>query len=210
LHLAFLNFLTMPAKLITFPKPKPKAKRSSNKPPAPLTMPAVASFLRDTRGLVDWTASDLAKTLGANLAQANAALPLLSMQGYIKSAGSNRWLTTIAGEQLSGSVTPRFEKAAIDRALGALNERVRSLNKDSGAEFTVTRALAFGDFLGQGSRVQAAQVALQLKPRTEPGSALALRRAEEKLFTALRGRSPMLHVLRFEDWMSVRTHRKLL
>jgi hypothetical protein len=119
-------------------------------------------------------------------------------------------MTTIAGEQLSGSVMPRFEKAAVARALDALKERLRSLHKDPDAEFTVARAVAFGDFLGQASRVQAAQVALQLKARSGQGSALAARRAEDKLFTSLRARSPMLQLIRFEDWMSIRTHRKLL
>jgi hypothetical protein len=203
----------MPAKLISFAPKPPRGKTKKpprEKPPVPLTMPAICSFLKDTRGMVTWTPSHLAKTLGANLAQVSDALPLLAMQGYIKAAGGHQWMTTIAGESLSGSVTPRLQPEAVERALAALKERIRALNKDAAAEFTVARAVAFGDFLEPAPRVQAADVGLQLKRRNGDGSPVADRRSEEALFSALRARSSSFRLVRFEDWMSTRTRRKLL
>src|SRR5690348_17434974 len=73
----------MPKKIITFPAaPKQKIKRSKAEKPAPpqLGREAVFSFLKDTRGMISWTARDLAETLNVTLAEANIALPILEMQ----------------------------------------------------------------------------------------------------------------------------------
>lgn len=48
-----------------------------------LAREAVFSFLKDTRGMISWTAGDMAETLGVTLAQANDALPVLEMQGML-------------------------------------------------------------------------------------------------------------------------------
>ena len=173
-------------------------------------MPAVCSFLKDTRGLVAWSAADLAKALGSSLALANQAIPLLTLQGYVKAAEDGRWMTTIAGEQLSGSVMPRFRRTAVDRALDTLKERIRSLNNSLDADFAISRAVAFGDFLGPAPRVQAADVGILLKRRGEALAPVAERKMENALLTSLRARSQMLRLVRYEDWMSVRRHRKLL
>ena len=215
----------MSGKLIVFPPvSEAKSKKASRKNPlVQLTMPAVSSFLKDTRGLVTWKAADMAKTLGVSLRQANDAIPLLGMQGYIKAAAKDEWMTTIAGEQLSGSTPPHFQKAAVERALTALEERIRELRENQDSPFTITTALAFGEFLGNASRVQAADVGIELKPRNggkrsnrkvagvpaEPNSALGGRRARQALFATLRARSPVFHLVPYSEWMSARTHRKL-
>jgi hypothetical protein len=195
----------MPARdIIAFPsrsssdqKKKVKASKSSQ---AELSRNAVFSFLKDTRGMLSWTARDLAKTLDVTLAQANEGLPILEMQGYVKRSGGE-WLTTLAGEEVSGSAAPRFRREAVEQALMELRERIRKLNADRNAQASVARAVAYGDFLSDRARVQAADVGIEIK---------APRGATKPLLTMLRAKSAMLHLHAFEAWMVERTHRKLI
>ena len=65
---------------------------------------AVMSFLKDTRGSVTWTARDLTETLGIATADTAKVLAIMEMQGYVKPIhGGKQWLTTSAGEIVSGS-----------------------------------------------------------------------------------------------------------
>lgn len=204
----------MPAKgVIVFPsgssakKSKPKGKKSDvrSQSQPQLVREAVLSFLKDTRGVISWTAGDMAKALGVTLAQANDALPILEMQGYVRRSGKSDWLTTIAGESLSGSATPRFRKEAVDEALNQLRERIRALNADRKAPVTVTNAVAYGDFLSERAQAQAADVGIELKARGRGDAP-----PDNQPLTALRARSPMLRLRSFESWMAKRTHRKLV
>jgi hypothetical protein len=208
----------MPARdAIVFPSSKSPDKDSSGKrkrdkarkgPSPELSRDAVFSFLKDTRGMVSWTARDLAKTLGVTLAQANDALPILEMQGYVKRTGKNEWLTTIAGESFSGSMTPRYRKEAVEGALEELRGRIRKLNSDRSTDVTVASAVAFGDFLSGRARVQAADVGIEIEPR---GRKKALdQRAMLAVLAGLRAKSAMLHLHKFEKWMGERTHRGLI
>src|SRR5215831_8769759 len=108
-------------KIVPFPpagaKTKPKHKNGSESTREAVSREAVFSFLKDTRGAVTWTAADLARTLRVSIAQAKQVLPILEMQGYIRAAEHDEWMTTIAGEQISGSAAPHFEKINVDRAL---------------------------------------------------------------------------------------------
>jgi len=158
--------------------------------------------------MVSWTARDLAQTLGATFAQANEALPILEMQGYVKREGKDEWLTTIAGESVSGSVAPRFQREAVERALDQLGERLRQFNADRNGGLIVTDAVAFGDSLSDRARVQAADVGIAVAPRGEKG---APRIAPGKqLLANLRAKSPMLHLYPLAGWMMQRTHRGLI
>ncbi len=199
----------MPSKkIIPFPDARiqkterPKSEKST---PPQLVREAVFSFLKDTRGMISWTARDLAQTLNVTLEQANVALPILEMQGYVKRSGDDEWLTSIEGESISGSVTPRYKREAVEETLNALRERIRQTNADRKSGVTVVRAVAYGDFLSGRPRAQAADVGIGLTARTRLDS-----KHEAQILTALRAKSPMLHVHRFEPWMSARTHRNLL
>jgi hypothetical protein len=155
--------------------------------------------------MVSWTARDMAGTLNVSLAQANDALPVLEMQGYVKHSGKDEWITTIAGESVSDSVTPRYRKEAVQGALDELRSRIRELNDDRTAAVTVTGAVAYGDFLSERARVQAADVGVELEPR---GKNMAP--APKQIFTRLRARSAMLQLHRLEKWMAERTHKRLI
>ena len=158
--------------------------------------------------MVSWTARDLAQTLGATFAQANEALPILEMQGYVKREGKDEWLTTIAGESVSGSVAPRFQREAVERALGELRERIRQFNADRSSNVAVTDAVAFGDFLSDQARVQAADVGIAVVARGQHGAPRTA--ASKQLLGTLRAKSPMLHLHPFAEWMAQRSHRKLI
>lgn len=205
-------------------------------------MPAVPaaealSFLKDTKGALNWTTRDLAETLRIGPKEAEQILAVLEIQGYVKPLHGEKgvWLTTPAGEAVCGSKAPRFSRASVENALSALSERIAVFNRaaagkrgsarnkseapseDTKQEFRVSEAVAFGDFLGGFSadraRVQAADVGIQLVRREpaghDPNSAVeqAARRAVIK---QLRGGSALLNLRPYEKWMSHRAHRKLL
>src|SRR5260370_7750944 len=82
------------------------------------------------------------------------ALALLQGQGYVQAArqkgsahSAGQWITTPAGETVSGAKPPRFTRASVDQALAALKNRIKQSNKDPRIPYRVTDALAFGDFL---------------------------------------------------------------
>lgn len=198
----------MPKKIIPFPaapKQKPRRAKSEKSASPQLVREAVFSFLKDTRGMISWTARDLAETLNVTPAQANIALPVLEMQGYVKLTGNGEWLTTIEGETVSGSVTPRYKREAVEDALKALRDHIRELNADRNSGVKIVRAVSYGDFLADRPRAQAADVGIELTARAHPDA-----KHETPILTTLRAKSPMLHLHRFQPWMSSRTHRDLL
>jgi hypothetical protein len=180
-------------------------------------IPAVAalSFLKDTKGAVTWTAGALAETLKTSRREAEQAIALLAAQGYVQRAsGTADWMTTPAGESVSGAKSPRFTRESVERAVESLKERIKQVNKDAKAAFRITDALAFGDFLlSARARVQAADVGIALAPRgkevDELRSALAAR-AEHQFLKQLRGKTALLHIKPYAVWMSKRSHRNLL
>ena len=182
-------------------------------PKVPLA--AVFSFLKETRGMVTWTTRDLAATLLISNAAAGEVIPYLSMQGYVRAtAKDSEWLTTMAGENVSASATPRFSREAVQRALGSLGERIKEFNRNHASDYAIKNAVAFGDFLGDRPRVQAADVGIELErksAKTGAKFAAASERALElDLLRDIRGRSPLFHLRRYEPWMKTRTHRKIV
>jgi DNA-binding MarR family transcriptional regulator len=177
-----------------------------------LSIAAVFSFLKDTRGLTTWTPDDLAKTLKIGRSDANRVIEILELQGYVKPAESTGdWLTTIAGETVSGSATPRFTADSVESALESLTERIAEFNRAHGSAFKIIQAVAFGDFLAGRARAQAADVGILLEPKKlrAEGSA-SLRRAPSEVLRRLRARSAAVRLLAYENWMTRRTHRDLL
>jgi DNA-binding transcriptional regulator YhcF (GntR family) len=180
---------------------------------SPLPPAAALSFLKETRGTASWSAQDLAKSLNVSIATVRQVIPFLQAQGYIEASGSAGWLTTVAGDTVAGSKPPRFTPEVVETALSALAGRIKAANQDASARFRVTKAVAFGDFLADRARVQAADVGVQLSLRgpasAEAGSAVE-KAAEREFLRQLRGKYPILSIRPYEDWMSSRSHRKLL
>lgn len=120
------------------------------------------SFLRETRGVTTWTARNMADSLKIGVADAKRVIPILELQGYVKPAGANEWITTLSGDDVSGSKPPRFTRERVAQALDDLRRRIGEINWDSKAPYKITDAVAFGDFLGDRSRVQGAEVGIRL------------------------------------------------
>jgi hypothetical protein len=173
---------------------------------------AAFSFLKETKGLLTWTPGDLAKSLKISLAEAKQVLASLEMQGYIKPQGNGEWLTTLAGETVSGAKTPRFTPESIEEALAALRSRIKLVNQDSRSLYKITDAVAFGDFLSGQARAQAADVGIQLVRRKSEGGEHSKKEQVARLafLKQLRGKTQMLAVRPYEEWMGSRTHRSLL
>jgi hypothetical protein len=85
------------------------------------------------------------------------------------------------------------------------------VNEDPNADYKITDAVAFGDFLSDSARVQAAEVGIRLacKKGRLTGSAKE-HRTELAFLKRLRGKSALLHVIPYEEWMSARSHLRLL
>ena len=192
------------------PKPKHVTKAPANIPPIPAE--AALSFLKDTKGLVTWSARDLAAALHVSRPQADEIAAVLEAQGYVKRHGEE-WITTPAGTSVSGAKQPRFTPDSVNQALDALTSRMAAANKNPKAPFKITDAVAFGDFLGKDcARVQAAEVGVRVVRRddkTEPKSFSDVRE-EQKFLQELRARSAMLNLKPYAEWMSRRAHIPVL
>jgi hypothetical protein len=205
------------------PRKQPRGPSESPKEPAvarrltALSIPAEAalSFLKDTKGAVTWTVLELANTLKINRTDADRVIALLQAQGYVQPAHANgEWMTTPSGETVSGAKPPRFDRESVERALGSLQERLKGANRDPKGTFKISGAVAFGDFLVKDrARVQAADVGVRLSRREEHASDLhsASDAREERAFLRqLRGRTALLVLRPYADWMKNRSNLNLL
>lgn len=192
--------------------PRSKGKSDSLELFPDVRVAAVFSFLKDTRGMLNWTVRDMAQTLRISAAGAREVIPYLSMQGYVRGRGSE-FETTAAGEGVSGSAAPHFLPKSVEDALAALTERIKQSNLDSHSAFVVKKAVAFGDFLLGGARVQAADVGVLLAPQRHAdtsGGPVGQRARENEILKKLRGRVAQFRLVAYVEWMEARTHRKLI
>jgi hypothetical protein len=172
------------------------------------------SFLKEIKGAATWTDRDLTKSLEIGAPEAKQVLAILDLQGYIEPAGkTNEWRTTEQGDLVSRAKTPRFTREAIEQSLSALRDGIQEINRDTNVPCEVVDAVAFGDFLTDKPRFQAPDVGIWLASRkcgASEAGAVRERAAEEAFFKRLRGKITSLHIRPYEEWMSVRSHRKLL
>jgi hypothetical protein len=190
-------------------------RRDTRKSQSSPLIPAaeLLSFLKQTRGVQTWTEKDLAKALKIGLREAKEALPVLQLQGYVEPAGrTGKWRITEQGDLVSGAKPPRFTRQSVEDALTALRGRIKAVNEDSNAAYTITEAVAFGDVLGDAARVQAADIGIRLERKADAQSTGSAKEhaAELAFLKQLRGKTALLHVQPFEDWMRTRSHRNLL
>jgi hypothetical protein len=179
-----------------------------NLPEIPLDV--LWSFLKDTRGAVKWSAKDLRETLKLDAKQAQQILAILEMQGYVGKEGE-AWLTTAAGESMSKSKRPQFSASSVSNALDTFKERIGAVNRDKRSEFTITRAVAFGDFLSGRPQVQAADVGIELSRRdVMSGNREDMETKRLTFLTGLQRKSRLFKVQTYRPWMSQRSHRDLV
>ncbi len=191
----------------------PKAHAGGSKPSPQIPAAELLSFLKEIRGLPTWTEKDLAKALKIGLAEAKEALAILQLQGYIEPAGrTGKWRVTEQGDLVSGAKSPRFTRQSVEEALAALRDRIKAVNQDPNARYRITEAIAFGDFLADAARVQAADIGIRLAPKGDAQMPTSAKEhaAEIAFLKQLRGKTPLLNVQAYEDWMGSRTHRTLL
>jgi DNA-binding MarR family transcriptional regulator len=200
----------MPSKRIPKAVAETPNHAAKSKPLPAIPAVEALSFLRETRGVSTWKVQDMAKSLNIKPADAERVIAVLELQGYVKRAGTDDWMTTSSGEEVSASKTPRYTRERIEDALSSLAKRIAEINRDSRERYKVVEAVAFGDFLSDRARVQAAEVGVHLAPR-EPGEADSAKehKTQREFLKQLQGRSSLLHVGPYEKWMSARTHRKL-
>jgi hypothetical protein len=201
------------------PAKRPRPERSATqlgtaapKPTLPL-IPAEAAlrFLIDTKGTTSCSAHDLADMLKIRRRDGEQVVALLAAQGYVQHArGADDWMTTPAGESVSGAKTPRFTGESVERAVEALKERIRQVNKDSKATFRIADAVAFGEFLlSERTRVQAADVGTALTPRGETANdvrSASAARLESQFLRQVRRKTALVQIRSYAEWMRERSH----
>lgn len=189
-------------------------KRSPPRAFPPTPAEAALSFLKDTKGLLTWSVRDLAETLRVHHRDAEAIVRFLEAQGYVKPGhGPHVWMTTPAGESLSGAKAPRFTRPSVEEAIAALKKRIKRVNQDPNSPYRITEAVAFGDFLLKDRvRVQPAEAGIQLERRgqaDEPPTASSVQ-AEQEFLRELRGRRTLVIIRPYTEWMRKRSHLELL
>jgi hypothetical protein len=179
----------------------------------PMPAAALLSFLKQARGLETWTEKDLAASLKISASQAKQAMAILELQGYIQPGGhSAKWKLTEQGILVSGAKPPRFTRKSVEEALENLRHRIQAVNDDEKAAYRIADAVAFGDFLDNATRVQAAEVGIRLVRRSEDAAIRSAKEhsAELEFLNQLRAKSALLQIVPYESWMSERSHVQLL
>jgi hypothetical protein len=155
----------------------------------------------------------MADALRISPADAKEVIAVLELQGYVKPAEEDEWMTTLSGESVSGSKHPRFQRERIQEALTALGKRIAEINRDRDAPYKIVEAVAFGDFLSDRPQAQSAEVGVRLanrQPSQIESDSATERKRQRAFLKQLQGKSPLLRVKPYEQWMSARTHRKIL
>ncbi|HTU35203.1 MAG TPA: hypothetical protein VMF66_15475 [Candidatus Acidoferrum sp.] len=178
-------------------------------------MPAAEafSFLRETRGLATWTVRDMAKSLRITVADAEHVAAILQLQGYVKPAGTNEWMTTLSGEDVSKSKPPRFTPERVEQVIAELRQHIGANKHDSRSRYQITKAVAFGEFLSDRPRVQAVEVGIELSPKNSrgaDGNSAEEHKAQKAFLKSLAPKGGILQVSFYQKWMSDRTHLDLL
>jgi hypothetical protein len=115
-------------------KPQPLRKQLAGSPrrTIPITSPnlkflpqAVFSFLKETKGIIACSLKDLSKSPNISASDAKRVAAALEMQGYIKPHEGNQWITTLAGEMVSGAKSPRYTPEASKTLSIASNSLIR-------------------------------------------------------------------------------------
>jgi DNA-binding transcriptional MocR family regulator len=183
---------------------------------AALSIPAEAalSFLKDSKGMLTWSVRNLADSLGIDRREAQQVIPFLEAQGYVQRAKEKgEWITTPAGESVSGAKAPRFTRESVEQAVTALKDRIKGSNADRKSPFRITNAVAFGDFLVKDrARAQAADVGIGLAKRGETAGEIRSAtdaKTENAFLRQLRGKTALLHIRPYADWMKQRSHLEL-
>jgi hypothetical protein len=143
--------------------------------------------------------------------EAKQIIDILRLQGYVKPAlDSEGWLTTTAGEDVSGSKLPRYKLSSVNEALSVLEKTIKSVNQDQNTKFHISDAVAYGDFLLERPMVQAADVGIRLVDRDGKSEQATRSKQSIDFFKQLRGKTPRIQLHRYESWMSIRSHRNLV
>jgi hypothetical protein len=171
--------------------------------------PAVISFLKEFSAAPPWASEDMARALNISEVEAKAAIPILQAAGYIEPAATvGRWVATEQANAVSGAKQPRLVRAAVEKAIAGLLDRVREWNAAHRSGIKVVRVVVFGDYLSDRDRLQAAEIGVEFADGSEEGA--AEKDAEHQAIKELKARSAMLNLSLLEPWMIARSHRVLL
>jgi hypothetical protein len=186
--------------------------RTTPKPIQPsIPLAAVLSFLKETRGALTWTTQDMIDSLKISTPEANQIIGILSMQGYAKAALDNQgWLTTPAGEDVSGSKLPRYKLGSVNETLTVFEKTIKSVNQDRNAKFHISDAVAYGDFLLGRSMAQAADVGVRLVAGKGISEENISSRQPVDFLKQLRHKTALVQLHPYAPWMSIRSHRRLV
>ncbi|HLJ48139.1 MAG TPA: hypothetical protein VKU01_19125 [Bryobacteraceae bacterium] len=204
-------------KNVKAPERESKKEQLASAPPSAsdVSAPALLSFIKQVSAEQDWDATRLAALLNIEPADAPQIAATLEMLGYAEEVPDKKglWRNTQAGKTVSGAKPPRLNRDSVLKALEELRDRVEQMNAAPASPFRVIELIAFGDFLDEHAKVQAANVGVGLAPKDlakNVSDSAVERKREEHVLSDLRGKSTLLHLNLIEDWMRKRSHRYVL
>ena len=180
-----------------------------------ISAPALLSFVKQVSVEPHWDAKRLADVLNIKHSDVSQMAATLEMLGYAEQVSETKglWRNTPAGNTVSSAKPPRLNRDSVLDALEQLRVRVEQINANPESRFRVTELVAYGDFLDEHPKVQAADVGVGLELRSERRSASDSsieKKSEEQVLSDLRAKSTLVHLHRMEDWMRRRSHRDVL
>jgi hypothetical protein len=99
----------------------------------------------------------------------------------------------------------------VQDALAVLRDRIKVTNADPDAPYRIIDAVAFGDFMSDAARAQAAEVGIRLAPKSDRSATSSAKQhaAELEFLKTASRKTALLHVIPYEKWMSSRFHLRL-
>ena len=126
---------------------------------------AVRQFLLQSAEFPSWTADDLAKTLGIDKGATKGALAAMQMAGYIEPAGA-KFRNTEAGNAVAKvSKAKPIKKATAEKSLEEFQQRVRTVNLESGYLYSVEKVVLYGPYFEGADKIKDVDVAVELAPK---------------------------------------------
>ena len=180
-----------------------------------IAAPALLSFLKQVAADPSWDAKRVAQILEVKSAEGSQIIAALEMLGYAEAVAGKKgtWRNTASGNAVAGAKPARFKRQSVLDALAELRDRAKQMNADAATSFRVSEIVAYGDFLDEKTKAQAADVGVGLTPKKRDGEEIgtaAEHQREVDVLAALRGKSTMLHLRLIEDWMRRLRHRDVL
>ena len=148
----------------------------------------------------EWTAADVAGTLGMDPDTANEVAAELALMGYAEPIPTKQdaWRNTAAGNKVAGVRPPRLTRKTAEDLLADVVDRAVGVNLEDRYSVCISKIVAFGGITTTHERMQDIDLGVELQAklgRTPTES------DEEAVLKALKGSSAALKAHPLKGWL---------